>query len=71
MIAHAAREEIRFAYRFTGKPIAGLFDTQLAAMVCGYGDEAGYETLVTQVAKARIDNPSKPRLTFLLVPRGR
>ncbi len=34
VIAHAAREETRFCYRFTGRPIAGLFDTQLAA---GFG----------------------------------
>ncbi|MEO1527364.1 MAG: HRDC domain-containing protein [Planctomycetota bacterium] len=34
VIAHAAREESRFCYRYTGKPIAGLFDTQLAA---GFG----------------------------------
>lgn len=35
VIAHAAREETRFCYRFTGKPIAGLFDTQLAAGFSG------------------------------------
>jgi ribonuclease D len=36
-----------------------LFDTQLAAMVCGYGDEVGYETLVTQIAKGRVDKSSR------------
>ena len=35
IIAHAAREESRFCFRFTGKPIAGLFDTQLAAGFVG------------------------------------
>lgn len=35
VIAHAAREETRFCYRFTGQPIAGLFDTQLAAGFSG------------------------------------
>ncbi|MCO8122065.1 HRDC domain-containing protein [Stieleria sp. TO1_6] len=35
VIAHAAREESRFCYQFTGKPIAGLFDTQLAAGFSG------------------------------------
>ena len=34
VIAHAAREESRFCFRYTGEPIAGLFDTQLAA---GFG----------------------------------
>ncbi|MEM6473399.1 MAG: HRDC domain-containing protein, partial [Planctomycetota bacterium] len=35
IIAHAAREESRFCYRYTDQPIAGLFDTQLAAGFCG------------------------------------
>ena len=35
VIAHAAREESRFCYRFTGKPIGGLFDTQLAGGFSG------------------------------------
>ncbi|KAA5546868.1 ribonuclease D [Roseiconus nitratireducens] len=35
VIAHAAREESRFCYRHTQKPIAGLFDTQLAAGFSG------------------------------------
>ncbi|MCA9140992.1 MAG: HRDC domain-containing protein [Planctomycetales bacterium] len=35
IIAHAAREESRFCYRFTDQPIAGLFDTQLAAGFSG------------------------------------
>jgi ribonuclease D len=38
---------------------APLFDTQIAAMVCGYGEEVGYETLVAQLAKARIDKSSR------------
>jgi ribonuclease D len=36
ILAHAAREEARFCYRFTGKPIAGLFDVQLAAGFIGH-----------------------------------
>ncbi|QDV41399.1 Ribonuclease D [Stieleria neptunia] len=35
VIAHAAREECRFCYQFTNQPIAGLFDTQLAAGFSG------------------------------------
>ena len=31
IIAHAAREESRFCFRYSDQPIAGLFDTQLAA----------------------------------------
>lgn len=58
-VFHAARQDIEIFYQLTGAVPAPLFDTQLAAMVCGYGDEAGYETLVTQVAKARIDKSSR------------
>ncbi|MCD0458814.1 ribonuclease D [Roseiconus lacunae] len=35
ILAHAAREETRFCYRYAEKPIVGLFDTQLAAGFCG------------------------------------
>lgn len=49
VIAHAAREEIRFAYRFTGKPIAGLFDTQLAAGFVGIEYPASLATLVQRL----------------------
>ncbi len=49
VVAHAAREEIRFAYRFTGKPIAGLFDTQLAAGFAGMEYPASLGTLVQKL----------------------
>ncbi|TWU42013.1 ribonuclease D [Novipirellula artificiosorum] len=50
VIAHAAREEIRFCYRFSGKPIAGLFDTQLAAGFVGMEYPASLATLVQRLA---------------------
>jgi ribonuclease D len=49
IIAHAAREETRFCYRFTGKPIAGLFDTQLAAGFVGMEFPASLATLVQRL----------------------
>jgi ribonuclease D len=36
-----------------------LFDTQVAARVCGYGDQAGYETLVRNIAQATLDKSSR------------
>ncbi len=36
-----------------------FFDTQVAAMVCGYGDQVGYETLVRRIARASIDKSSR------------
>ncbi len=46
VIAHAAREEIRFCYRYTDKKIAGLFDTQLAAGFVGLEFPASLANLV-------------------------
>ncbi|TWU55809.1 Ribonuclease D [Rubripirellula reticaptiva] len=49
VIAHAAREEARFCIRFTGKPIAGLFDTQLAAGFVGMEYPSSLGTLVQRM----------------------
>jgi ribonuclease D len=58
-VFHAARQDIEIFYRLTGKVPAPLFDTQLAAMVCGHGEEVGYETLVGRIAKGRVDKSSR------------
>jgi ribonuclease D len=58
-VFHAARQDIEIFYHLTGEIPRPLFDTQLAAMVCGYGEEVGYETLVAQLTKARIDKSSR------------
>jgi len=49
VLAHAAREEIRFCYRFSGKKIAGLFDTQLAAGFVGMEYPASLANLVQRL----------------------
>jgi ribonuclease D len=58
-VFHAARQDIEIFHRLTGAVPAPLFDTQIAAMVCGYGEEVGYETLVGQIAKGRVDKSSR------------
>jgi ribonuclease D len=58
-VFHAARQDIEIFYRLTGAVPTPLFDTQLAAMVCGYGEEVGYETLVGRIAKGRVDKSSR------------
>jgi ribonuclease D len=58
-VFHAARQDIEIFYHLTGRVPTPLFDTQLAAMVCGYGEEVSYETLVARLAKARIDKSSR------------
>lgn len=49
IIAHASREESRFCFRYSGKPIAGLFDTQLAAGFVGMEYPASLATLVQKL----------------------
>jgi ribonuclease D len=58
-VFHAARQDIEIFHRLTGAVPTPLFDTQLAAMVCGYGEEVGYDTLVAQIAKGRVDKSSR------------
>ncbi len=38
---------------------APLFDTQVAAMVCGFGEQVAYDTLARKIAKANIDKSSR------------
>lgn len=58
-VFHAARQDLEIFYlRMTRVP-APLFDTQVAAMVCGHGEAASYESLATKLAKARIDKSSR------------
>lgn len=58
-VFHAARQDVEIFYHLTGHIPAPLFDTQVAAMVCGFGDSVGYETLVTKLSNARIDKSSR------------
>ncbi|UYN97375.1 MAG: ribonuclease D [Enhydrobacter sp.] len=58
-VFHAARQDIEIFYlRMTQVP-QPLFDTQVAAMVCGHGEAASYESLASKLAKARIDKSSR------------
>jgi len=54
-VFHAARQDIEIFHHLTGQIPQPVFDTQIAAMVCGFGESVGYETLVSKLAKARID----------------
>jgi len=54
-VFHAARQDVEIFLHLAGAVPKPLFDTQVAAMVCGFGDSASYETLASQLANARID----------------
>ena len=47
---HAARQDLEIFCLEAGVIPKPLFDTQVAAMVCGFGDQVGYETLVKKLA---------------------
>ncbi|HET7882307.1 MAG TPA: ribonuclease D [Acetobacteraceae bacterium] len=54
-VFHAARQDVEiFVLRF-GEVPKPLFDTQIAAMVAGFGEQAGYEALVAALAGGTID----------------
>jgi ribonuclease D len=54
-IFHAGRQDLEIFYRLTGKVVHPFFDTQIAAMVCGYGDSIGYESLVRNITGNSLD----------------
>jgi ribonuclease D len=58
-VFHAARQDLEIFHVEGGVVPAPLFDTQVAAMVCGFGDQVGYETLVRKIAKAPLDKSSR------------
>ena len=58
-VLHAARQDLEI-FCIEGDTLPRpLFDTQVAAMVCGFGDQVGYETLARKLARANIDKSSR------------
>jgi len=58
-VFHAARQDIEIMVHRSGVVPHPVFDTQIAAMVCGFGEQVGYEALVRKLAKAQIDKSSR------------
>ncbi|GJD46882.1 Ribonuclease D [Methylobacterium cerastii] len=58
-VFHSARQDLEIIWLMGGLLPQPFFDTQVAAMVCGYGDSVSYEQLVNVVAKAKIDKSSR------------
>ena len=58
-VFHSARQDLEIIWNMGGLIPAPLFDTQVAAMVCGYGDSVSYEQLVNDLAQARVDKSSR------------
>lgn len=58
-VFHAARQDLEIFFLDSGVFPRPLFDTQVAAMVCGFGEQVGYETLVRKIAKQSLDKSSR------------
>jgi len=58
-VFHAARQDLEIFFVESGVFPEPLFDTQVAAMVCGFGEQVGYETLVRKIAKQSLDKTSR------------
>ncbi|MDQ7261985.1 ribonuclease D [Paracoccus sp. PS-1] len=58
-VFHAARQDLEIFFHDAGVMPDPLFDTQIAAMVCGFGEQVGYETLVKKIARQPLDKSSR------------
>jgi len=58
-VFHAARQDLEIFQVDAGVIPEPMFDTQVAAMVCGFGEQVGYETLVRKIAKESLDKTSR------------
>src|SRR2546430_4312948 len=54
-VFHAARQDIEIVWHRAGLIPHPVFDTQIAAMVLGYGDSISYEQLVQRITGDFID----------------
>lgn len=58
-VFHAAAQDLEIFVRETGHVPTPMYDTQIAAMVCGFGESVSYETLVTDLVGAKLDKASR------------
>lgn len=58
-VFHAGRQDIEIFFNRTGRIPAPMFDSQIAAMVCGFGDQVGYEPLIAKLVGKRVDKSSR------------
>lgn len=58
-VFHAARQDIEIIFTQSEIMPTPVFDTQVAAMVCGFGDSISYVNLVKRVTGANIDKSSR------------
>ena len=54
-VFHSARQDLEIFFYLSGQVPGPVFDTQVAATVCGYGDSVGYERLVENITGKTVD----------------
>ena len=58
-VFHAARQDLEIFWKLSGVLPTPLFDTQVAAMVCGYGEQVSYSELAHSICHVAIDKSSR------------
>jgi ribonuclease D len=59
-VFHSARQDLEiFCHLMHGQVVRSIFDTQIAAMFLGYGESAGFETLVSKQLGVTLDKTSR------------
>jgi ribonuclease D len=58
-VFHAARQDIEIFVKLSGSVPTNIFDTQIAASVCGFGDSVSYDNLVRSIANIELDKSSR------------
>ena len=58
-VFHAARQDVEIMWHLAKMIPAPMFDTQVAAMVCGFGDQVSYGELAQSLCRVTIDKSSR------------
>ena len=58
-VFHAARQDIEIVHYLSDSLPTPVFDTQIAAMVCGFGEQVGYADLIQKTLNIPIDKTSR------------
>ncbi|XSG81433.1 MAG: ribonuclease D [Methyloligella sp. ZOD6] len=58
-VFHSARQDVEIMHHLAGQVPRPIFDTQVAAMVCGFGESVGYGMLVKRILNRNLDKTSR------------
>ena len=58
-VCHAGKQDMEIIFDMTGRLPHPVFDTQIAAMVCGLGDQIGYDNLIRKTVGIEVDKSSQ------------